>query len=150
MKKIGEYTVRGRIQLPAESNDPVKIQLFDGRFDTGYRITRFEVAGEAMGDANGDSIAAKLVTELSTTPGGDWQWDDNTEIGWSLFTYAMNGTLPFGTKTVIDKDNMVIEDLYIYVNTFGEGGMNYLIEMDKYEISDWEGALGMVRNRSQA
>ena len=149
MKKIGEYTVRGRIPIAAESNDPIKIQLFDGRFDTGFRITKFRVAGVAMGDGNGDCIAAKLVTDPSATPGGDWQFDDNSEIAWSMCSYAMNGTLPFGTNEIIDKDNMIIEDLYIYVNTFGEGGMNYIIEMEKYDINDWQGALSMVRNKSQ-
>ena len=41
MKKIGEYTVRGQI------SDGIveKIILFDGRFDTGYRVTSFVVFG---------------------------------------------------------------------------------------------------------
>ena len=38
MKKIGEYTVRGRLA----AQETAKIQLFDGRFDTAYKIKDFK------------------------------------------------------------------------------------------------------------
>ena len=45
---------------------------------------------------------------------------------------------------------MVVEDLYIYVREGGgAAGINYYIEMEKYDITEWQGALSMVRNRSQ-
>ena len=37
MKKIGEYTARGIIT----SNNVEQIHLFDGKFTTGYRVTKF-------------------------------------------------------------------------------------------------------------
>ncbi len=42
MKKIGEYTTRGIIT--SSDTESHKIQLFDGRFDTGYRVTSFKVS----------------------------------------------------------------------------------------------------------
>ena len=45
---------------------------------------------------------------------------------------------------------MVIEDLYIWANNAANDPINYLIKMEKYDITDWQGALTMVRNRSQA
>ncbi len=148
MKKVGSYTARGRLKPPAEDNDEVRIQLFDGRFDTGYRVVRFEIAPAAMADPNGDTVTAKLTTDLIGTD--DWNWDDEREIAWSIGTYAMSGALPFGFKSWIDPENMIVEDLYIYANSGFEGSINYVIEMEKYEITDWQGALAMVRNRSQA
>lgn len=149
MKKIGTYTVRGNLPAPAEDFDQRKIQLFDGRFDTGYRVTRFEIAPRGMADANGDSISGKLATEELGAGSINWNWDDNREIAWAVGSYSMSGSLPVGFKEFIDPENMIVEDLYLYANSAGEGSINYIIEMDKYEFSDWEGALAMVRNRSQ-
>ena len=54
-------------------------------------------------------------------------------------------------QTIIDEDNLIIQDLYIGAYSYSDAEQfNYLIKLDKYEISDWQGALAMVRNRSQA
>jgi hypothetical protein len=46
---------------------------------------------------------------------------------------------------------MIIEDLYLMcVSANDTDDINYMIKMEKYDITDWQGALGMVRNRSQA
>ena len=55
-------------------------------------------------------------------------------------------------NSVVDPDNMIIEDLYFSArfsaaDTFR---VNYMVTLEKYDISDWQGALTMVRNRSQA
>jgi len=149
MKKIGTYTARGNIAT--ESASPAKIILFDGSFKTGYRVVSFAVAGQGMGDANSDVIAAKLTT--NATPGAqgpDWHWEDNSEIAWAFFQYELPGSgEPQSNYEKVDPDNMVVEDLYIWTNTRSEGHINYMIELEKYEITDWQGALGMVRNKSQ-
>ena len=47
------------------------------------------------------------------------------------------------------QDTIVVEDLFI--DATGDSGevINYYIEMEKVSISDWEGALAMVRNSNQ-
>ena len=51
---------------------------------------------------------------------------------------------------IVDPENMVIEDLFIYaaINTTSDVNINYMIVMDKYEISDWQGALAMATERA--
>ena len=153
MKKIGEYTVRGSIgdgvtALPDGVEE--KIQLFDGRFDTGYRITGFVVGG---GDMSDPDFTARLTTEpgLPTGITDFWNWGDNRQVAWC----GHNGStdvMGVDINSVVDPDNMIIEDLYFSArfaaaDTFR---VNYMVTLEKYDISDWQGALTMVRNRSQA
>jgi hypothetical protein len=147
MKKIGEYTLRGNI---SENDNPTRVILFDGQFDTAYRVVEFTVAGQAMGDNNANTHIGKLCTAIPTNTGADWHWDDNAEIAWSFFTYATATTGTVNTYSNVDPDNLVVEDLYIIVNDIFETNVNYEIRMEKYDITDSQGALAMVRNRSQA
>ena len=122
--------------------------MFDGRFDTGYRVVKFEIAPTS--NAGADDAYAKLATseDVPNTSGHEWDWDSNVEIAW-----AKNASTGGGASGIleffIDPDNMVIQDLYIYSGT-GTSDVNFMIHMEKYDINDWEGALAMVRNRSQA
>ena len=150
MKKIGEYTVRGTIT----SSDTLskKIQLFDGRFDTGYRVKSFKIS-IASRDVTSSQIAHGM---LGTEPGlgpSVWDWSDNREIAWACVQADANaGTITWSADdTVIDPDNMIIEDLYFYAYVYAYTiDVNYQIELEKYDITDWQGALTMVRNKSQA
>ena len=144
MKKIGEYTARGQI----DDNTVEKITLFDGKFDTGYRITKFVVAGvdttsQTTTDVNG------CIGTTESGPSGSWDFGNNEQIAWSASRGIDAATLG-DLFSLVDRDNMVIEDLYVYGNSNGGTKVNYYIEMDKYDITDWQGALTMVRNRSQA
>ena len=143
MKKIGEYTIKGSLLAEDAATVPKKIQLFDGRFDTGYRITKFAVT--SLGNKTQD-VQAVLATEEGITPVEDWDFSDQRQLAFGIWNFwDYNG---FFTQTIIDPENMIIEDLYIYgTNNYR---VNYLIELEKYDISEWEGALSMVRNKSQA
>lgn len=146
MKKIGEYTVRGQIT----DNTVEKIILFDGRFDTGYRVTKFEIWAQDPASVNSD-CSSKLMTENLGVPAspGIFNAGDNREIGWA--SHEIDNSLGTGNSfNVVDRDNMVVEDLYIWANNADNEDINYYIEMEKYDITDWQGALAMVRNRSQA
>ena len=148
MKKIGQYTAKGQLRGDGQH----RITLFDGRFDTGYRVTKFVVAGGFTNEDRADFISVKLATTTDLDSNA-WNWDDNREIGWAQYSYYSNsaGTQFGGPSTFseIDPDNMIIEDLYVYVQTRNEFPVNYMIEFEKYEITEWQGALGMVRNQSQ-
>ena len=73
---------------------------------------------------------------------------DNRQIAWSGI---QAGTAGFNNPgSIVDPDNLIIEDLFISGQSGGSSiNINYLIKMEKYEFSDWKGALSMVRNRSQ-
>ena len=155
MKKIGTYTCRGRgLESDNTGGGVIKVALFDGRFDTGYRVTRFVVSTNAA-NAGSDCIG-KLQTEEPAVPGDAfWDWSKNTEIAWAAFTMDATVTPGEGWSTnnnMVDRENMIVEDLFITVRTrdITDPFVNYYIELEKYDISDSQGALAMVRNRAQS
>ncbi len=143
MKKIGEYTAKGQIAHNTEQ----RIILFDGKFDTAYKVVGFTVVGAAVKSA--DNACGKLTTEPDPTGDpGVWDWGSNIEIAWSG-TYAVSDGIG-GSDDYVDEDNLVVEDLYISALNSANNPVNYMIHMEKYDISDSRGALAMVRNRSQS
>lgn len=149
LKRIGQYVVRGQV-IPADSGGN-KIQLFDGKFTTGYRITRFELSIADRDNTSTVVCSAKLTTEPSQD-NTDWDWTDVRELAWATSAWDANGlgnAQPF--PFVIDPDNMIVEDVYISAFSGAqEVVVNYLIVFDKYEFTAWDGAGTMVRNQSQS
>jgi hypothetical protein len=151
MKKIGKYTLRGTsTETESESGSPKRIILFDGRFDTGYRITKFAIWGSTYASSTHPDVIGKLGTtgDLEEQSVDFMNASENREIAWAAATGGVDYIS--NMDSIIDPDNLVIEDLYVYVRNVSDGErINYFIEMDKYEFSDWVGALAMVRNRAQ-
>ena len=146
MKRLGTYTARGQVLEGQEQ----KVILFDGRFDTGYRVTGFLIWGGDISSSSND-CAARLATErIGNMPSSGDMMDarDSRQIAWAGI---QAGTAGFNNPAgIVDFDNLVIEDLYISGQSGGSSiPINYLITMEKYEISEWRGALGMVRNSAQ-
>jgi hypothetical protein len=149
MKKIGEYTAKGTLQSEDVSGAPYRLILFDGRFDTGYRVTDFQVSGQDVDSTSVIGVAGKIMTVADGTA-KEWTWGDSTEIAWAQYQNDHNLAGTTGDAgSWIDPDNLVIEDLYVYLSENADGICNYMIKMEKYEFSDWRGALAMVRNRGQ-
>lgn len=150
MKKIGEYTAKGIIT--SSDTDQHRIQLFDGRFDTGYRVTGFQVQLSNRDNGNAFIASAKLMTEPSAGNTA-WNWAKNSEVAWaSSASDANNPTASANPFGIVDPDNMIIEDLWLGAVVYSdqEVEVNYMITLEKYEIDEWQGALAMSRNRSQA
>lgn len=152
MKSIGTYTVRGSIGDGVTNLvDGVeeKIRLFDGRFDTAYKVTKFIVAA---GDAEDPDCSARLTTEpnLPATITSFFNWGDNRQIAWAT-NNGSTDTFLVDNVGIVDPDNLVVEDLYVSFrfNQSDTKRANYMIIMEKFDISDARGALAMVRNKSQ-
>ena len=148
MKKIGDYSMRGQLQCGAGREE--RIILFDGVFDTGHRIKSFRCE---LADRSNTSVLVASLT-CATEPGldpGNWNFDDQREIAWAVTTADANA-ISTDDKTFIDRDNLIIQDLYISGYCYGDADaiVNYIIELEKYSFSEWTGSLAMVRNRSQA
>jgi hypothetical protein len=141
MKKIGEYTVRG----DTPDNGVKRITLFDGRFDTGYVVTSFHIFPRDPTSGSSDSYGCLATEEEAAT--SDWVAADNRQIGWA--TSNMHGYGADQPSTLLDPDNLIVEDLYVYGNDAAGNPVNYIITMEKYEFTDWRGALAMVRNSAQ-
>tara|TARA_Y100000004_G_scaffold72695_1_gene81599 strand:- start:55 stop:489 length:435 start_codon:yes stop_codon:yes gene_type:complete len=143
MKKIGEYTARGFVPNGTEE----RITLWDGSSETGYRITKFVIYIYDPDNSGTDGYGI-LATEPNM--GTEWLATDGSQIAWASMPSNGSATGPPGEPfNLVDRDNLVVEDLYIYAEMNAAGaGMNYYIEMDKYEITDWEGAYALARNRA--
>jgi hypothetical protein len=143
-QKIGDIiTMRGQI---AENVNGKELQIFDGRFDTGYRILEFYIAPSNPTAAN--EIIAKLHTSSTTPSIAVWNWSDVQEIAWASWGISTSGS--GADFFLLDHDNMIIENLYISsYNTVEAGELNYYITLQKYKISAWDGALNLVTNLSQ-
>ena len=155
MKKIGEYTARGIVsEADTVNGNPQKIPLFDGSFKTAYRITAFYVWGSDWSASASPDCIGKLSKndDGAVNAAAFFRADDDNQIAWAVSNGSVDSASQLFDNAIIDRDNMVVEDLYVYVRTgSGDQGeaINYLVEMDKYEITDWQGALAMARDRAQ-
>jgi len=154
MKKIGEYTARGIVtETETEAGLPQLISLNDGLFTTGYRVIGFRIWASTYDSSSSPDCVGKLSkNDLGiTTAANFFRADDDNQIAWAASAGSSDGGLGFAESPVIDKDNLIIEDLYVYVRTTGTAGnaINYLVEFEKYQITDWQGALTMARDKAQ-
>ena len=141
MKKLGDYTMRGI--LSHQSTE--KLTLFDGRFDTGFRVVEFLVGPNNITGA--ESVFGTVFTDPDGSGANTWKWDDNVQIAWAGCASGTDSAdAPY---SVVDPDNLVIEDLYIRGSASSSGDINYMLILEKYQFSEWRGALAMVRARSQ-
>jgi hypothetical protein len=143
MKKIGEYTARGTVSEGGTNQQ--KINLFDGVFDTAYRIKSITVAPYEINATSNYNYAMKVMTNDQGNA-AVWNWSDQAEIAWAYTSFDANGisNAPF---SAVDKDQLVVEDAYIYLEATQPLIANYEIVFEKYAISDWQGALAMARER---
>ena len=152
MKKIGRYTARGIVlESETEAGNPQLVPLFDGRFDTAHVVTKFQVWGSDTVGSGGLVVGKLSKNATGTFTAADFfRADDDNQIAWSQSSGATDGGQHTMGDFVIDRDNMIIEDLYVYgrSNVAGDA-INYLIEMDKYDITESRGALTMARDRQQ-
>ena len=146
MKKLGEYTCRGQMDTENVFN---RIILFDGRYDTAYKLVEFKICPRDVKTA-GNDVCAKVVTDDSALEDGAlWNWQDNREIAWCS-TEVRVSFGPSFTNSTVDPDNLIVEDCFVtYGHVTTDSPVNYFMRFEKYDISEWQGALAMVRNQSQ-
>jgi len=145
MKKDGDVlTMRGKI---AQNINGFELQLFDGSFKTGYIVEKFIITATDVTSTN--ELMAKLHTSETTASISQWDWSDSQEIAWAAWGIPNPAYVPQDVNFV-DPDNLIIQNLYLSTYSTGESEeINYMIQLQKYKIKDWTGALALVRNRAQ-
>jgi len=146
MKKIGEYTCRGSIKGNNDLNtaQQERISLFDGSFGTAYKVIEFKLLTM---DAESYGI---LATEDLGIAGGilarSQDAADNRQIAW-----ASSPVNSADGDEYVDTDNLIVEDLFVNLASTAvvSAKISYAIKLEKYSVSDWQGALAMVRSKSQ-
>ena len=148
MKKTGTHCVRGQIPEGVEE----RIQLFDGKFTTGYRITDVRICSSDVGSSSDDCsvrISTESIGNMPSSGESMIDFSDNRQIAWC--GYSTDGSNGFASiAPIIDPENMIIEDLYISGQHGSTHPINYMIFLEKYEFVSWQGAALMVGNKSQA
>ena len=143
--KGGRKVLVGRITEGTYNGNDNKIQLFDGRFDTAYKLISFKVAPASP------TISQELIGKLSTQPKSNvttWLWDDIEEVAWAHW-----GADKYQDDYANVRDEaMIVENLWIsgYNETLDQSSINYEIILEKMKITEWDAASIMVRNQSQA
>jgi len=135
------YTIRGKV-----GHEEIKrIQLFDGKFTTAYKVVSISTMPATFSATADCSIILATTESINLNP----DFSDNTQIGWASLAFDVNYGSS-GSVSIIDPDNLIVEDLYIAgFNNDSSKETNYMVTLEKYDITDWKGALTMVRNRSQ-
>lgn len=144
MKRLGEYTVRGLL----DSKQVTRIQLFDGRFDTAFRIKDFKTVTPNP-VVNEEWRAVVMTAVPPSNVATDFDWSDNTQVAWSWGGNNNTTSATFAMHDVIDPENLIIQDIWIIAEQAGSTGINYMITLEKYDITEAHGAITMVSNYSQ-
>jgi hypothetical protein len=153
MKMIGKYTARGIItEADTEAGNPQRITLFDGSFKTAYRVTEFYIWAANYDNNSATDVIGKLSkNEIGVTAAASFmRADDDNQIAWAGIA-GSSDSINAPEFTLVDPDNLVVEDLFVYARTqsTNTNPINYMVVMEKYEITDWQGALAMARDRAQ-
>ena len=144
MKKIGEYTCKGK----ADARQPTRIQLFDGRFDTAYRIV--EISTCVPNPTVNQEWRAVVSTQAGAAGSAPtFDWSDNTQVAWSWGGNNNTVSATFSLFNVVDPENLIVQDIWFQHDTISAVELNYMIKLEKYDISESRGALAMVANYSQ-
>ena len=152
MTKIGTYTARGVVsEVDTEAGTPQRVFLWDGSNKTAYRVTSFYIWGSNWSGSTGPDVIGKLAkNDIGTTSAASFmRADDDNQIAWAVSQgSADTGGGPFNEGPIIDPENLIVEDLYVYVRTAAAQStpVNYLIELEKYAIDGWRGTLEMARD----
>lgn len=138
----GRYVLRGQVLEAGEE----KVNLFDGRFDTGFRVTEFYIWGSKFGSSTAGDCIGKLATESGTsTTDVFFNAEDNREIAWAGSGAAQDHVLNF--SSIVDPDNVVVDNLFLVVMSYtATHPVNYLVVMEKYDIGLSTGVVTKARS----
>ena len=151
-KSLGTYTARGIVTEEfTRAGKPDRVRLFDGTFETAYVVKDFYAIPVDFTGANQPDFVLKLATSpnIDHDPALFCDPSDSREIAWAGCV-GSNGSWA-DQASAVDPDNMIVEDLWIYANnvTVDETTpCGYMIVMEKYEITDAQGAIAMSRDRA--
>ena len=152
MKKIGEFTARGQLsENDSEQGRPARVRLFDGRFDTAFKITEFYVWGSSAASSSSPDISGKLAISPNVETGTEFfNAQDGREIAWGSVAGSTDTFFNAPPGSIIDPENLVVEDLYVFIRApVDTTPVNYLIVMEKYEVGDSTGAVTMAKDRAR-
>jgi len=144
----GQLVLMGQITPGTKYDTENKLQLFDGKFTTGYRIVSFEISPK--GPTGNYEYVCKIATEIPLVL-YTFEWNNITELAWAGWNISNSASSL--TESWIRDDNMSVNDLYIVCYQTGASEdyeeLNYKIVLEKYEFPAWDGVATLIRNKGQ-
>lgn len=131
--------LRGRL----EDNEERRLIVDDGNFKDGWRVVNFVVAGNGTTSAE---VSAKLAVREVPTLG--WNWGDSREIAWASSRQTVEAAWG-GFPNAIDKNNVIVMDLWIYATASNGSDVNYMIEIERVALDDNQSVLALIQERAQ-
>ena len=116
-----------------------RIIVDDGQFTDAWEVVGFDCF-----PTNG--LGADVQAILALDEGGlisGWDASDNRQIGWGFMFIGTNGG---AVKSWIRK-HVVVRDLWI--ENFGPEPLNYVIRVQRRELSEDQAILALIQERSQ-
>lgn len=142
MKRI--HTLRGKV------TEGVIKQLIvdDGRLTHGYKVTKFMVAPD-MSQAGASCFATLGLDDKLTL---NWDWENNNQIAWASVRSAGTNSLEGPAFTLVDPEHVVIRDLFIRCQVGGSDPqeVNYFIQIESMEISDYQAIVQLTKENAQS
>lgn len=127
-------TLRGKIR---GTQDFRRLIADDGILTTGYKVTNFQ----AVPSTGANWTNAEIILSTNVTGSNQVNAEDNRQIGWVVF-----GTNE-GVVSMLDPDHIIINDLYI--NCGANFSIDYMVTVERVQLSDNESVIHMIKERSQ-
>ncbi len=136
----------GKITMNTHSGAENRLQLFDGRFTTGWRVVEFRIIPKSP--QNQEEVLAVISTEAPGAVPSTFDFSDVQNIAYSAWNVP--NQVAFADWNLVIEENMAVEDLWVSCYTTGDDDyLNYYLVLEKYEFAAWDGAGIMARNNGQ-
>lgn len=114
-----------------------RLLTYDQNLNYAYKIVKFDIMPSGGSQLNDTQATLGLDEDVSTI-----NFSDNRQIGWAVInTYQY--------INLLDPDHLVIGDLYLNINTAVDVNLNYIVEVERVEVSDVEAVMTLIKERSQ-
>lgn len=135
---MARHTLRGRVA----AQETKRLIVDDGQLNVGHRVVEFVVWATGI-DSSEDP---ECILGKSSDMNNEWDASDNRQIGWAGQTTSSTSRI-MGFN-LLDPDNIVIQDLFIY-NRADTEEANYLVVVEPVSLTDDEAVLQLIKERGQ-
>ena len=135
---MARHTLRGRVA----AQETKRLIVDDGQLNVGHRVVGFVVWATGISS----SEDPECILGKSSDMNSEWDASDNRQIGWAGQTTSSTSRI-MGFN-LLDPDNIVIQDLFIY-NRADTEEANYLVVVEPVSLTDDEAVLQLIKERGQ-
>jgi len=132
----GIHTLRGTLTLPM--TQPVRKTLFNGSFTKNFKVIDIQIFPAAI--VNNDAMVMLHFDDVLKTVASA---KDSAQFGWANIDALAQDW------SYVDPDHVIINDLHISAIAAGAGDINYVIKLQRIDISLSQSILDEVKNRQQ-